>query len=60
VALHRPGQADAERLVESLNGRFRDECCNEHLFRSLPAARRLIEEWRIDYNPAGRIRALAV
>ena len=37
-------------FVESLTGRFRDECLNEHLFRSLPAARRLIEDWRIDYN----------
>ena len=27
-------------FVESLIGRFRDECLNEHLFRSLPAARR--------------------
>ena len=23
---------------------------NEHLFRGLAAARRIIEEWRIDYN----------
>ena len=37
-------------FVESLNGRFRDECLNECLFRSLPAARRLIEAWRVDYN----------
>jgi putative transposase len=29
---------------------FRDECLNEHLFHSLPAARRFIEEWRIDHN----------
>jgi putative transposase len=35
---------------ESLNGRLRDECLNEHLFRSLPAARQIIEEWRSDYN----------
>ena len=37
-------------FVESLNGRFRDECLNEHMFRNLPSARRLIEEWRTDYN----------
>jgi len=37
-------------FVESLNGRFRDECLNEHMFRNLPSARRLIEEWRADYN----------
>ena len=45
-----PGKPMQNGFVESLNGRFRDECLNEHLFRSLPAARRLIKEWRIDYN----------
>lgn len=37
-------------FVESFNGRFRDECLNEHLFDRLPAARRIIEAWRTDYN----------
>ena len=45
-----PGKPMQNGFVESLNGRFRDECLNEHLFRGLPAARRLIEEWRIDDN----------
>lgn len=45
-----PGKPMQNGFVESLNGRFRDECLNEHLFRSLPAARQIIEEWRIDYN----------
>jgi putative transposase len=27
-----------------------DECLNEHLFKSLPAARDTLELWRIDYN----------
>jgi putative transposase len=45
-----PGKPMQNGFVESLNGRFRDECLNEHLFRSLPAARQLIGEWRIDYN----------
>jgi putative transposase len=35
---------------ESFNGRFRDECLNEHLFRSLTEARQIIESWRLDYN----------
>ena len=39
-------------FVESFNGRFRDECLNEHLFRGLRDARRMIEAWRIDYNAA--------
>jgi putative transposase len=45
-----PGKPMQNAFVESLNGRFRDECLNECLFRSLPAARRLIEAWRVDYN----------
>lgn len=45
-----PGKPMQNGFVESLNGRFRDECLNEHMFRNLPAASRLIEEWRIDYN----------
>jgi putative transposase len=45
-----PGKPVQNAFVESLNGRFRDECLNECLFRSLPAARRLIEAWRVDYN----------
>ena len=36
--------------MESFNGRFRDECPNEHLLNSLAAAKRIIEAWRIDYN----------
>ena len=45
-----PGKPQQNGFVESFNGRFRDECLNEHLFRSLPAARRIIEAWRSDYN----------
>ncbi len=37
-------------FVERLNTRFRDKCLNEHLPRSLPATRRLSEQWRIDYD----------
>jgi transposase InsO family protein len=47
-------------FVESLNGRFRDECFNEHLFRGLHAARQIIEAWRIDTTITARIRAFAV
>ena len=45
-----PGKPMQNAFVESLIGRLRDECLNEHLFRSLPAARRTIEHWRVDYN----------
>jgi putative transposase len=45
-----PGKPIQNAFVESLNGRFRDECLNEHVFQGLPAVRRIVEAWRIDYN----------
>jgi putative transposase len=45
-----PGKPQQNGFVERLNGRSRDECLNERLFRSLPAARTLIEAWRVDDN----------
>lgn len=45
-----PGKPQQNRFVESFNGRFREECLNDHLFSSLAAARRIIKAWRIDYN----------
>jgi putative transposase len=36
--------------VESFNGKFRDECLNEHWFRSLAEVREIIGAWRADYN----------
>jgi putative transposase len=37
-------------FMESFNGKFRDECLNEHWFQGLSDARRIIENWRSDYN----------
>ena len=45
-----PGKPMQNGLVESFNGRLRDECLNEHLFSSLQHARQLIAAWRDDYN----------
>jgi putative transposase len=46
-----PGKPNENAFVESFNSRFRDECLNEHVFRSLDDARRKIESWRSeDYN----------
>jgi putative transposase len=36
--------------IESFNGKFRDECLNEHWFESLHQARTAIAAWRQDYN----------
>ena len=45
-----PGKPMQNGFVESFNGRFRDECLNEHQFESLRHAQQLIAEWRDDYN----------
>jgi putative transposase len=37
-------------LVESFNGRLRDECLNANWFLSLADARSKIETWRRHYN----------
>lgn len=45
-----PGKPQQNGFVESLKGRFRDECLNEHVFRNLSAVRRIVDVWRVDYN----------
>ncbi len=52
VRLHfiEPGKPVQNAFVESFNGKFRDECLNEHWFTGLGDARQTIEAWRIDYN----------
>jgi putative transposase len=46
----RPGKPVENALIESCNGRLRDECLNVHQFASLAEAQQIIEAWRIDYN----------
>jgi len=52
VQLHfiQPGKPVQNAFIESFNGKFRDECLNEHAFLSLAEARLIIEAWRDDYN----------
>jgi putative transposase len=45
-----PGKPIQNATLESFNGKFRDECLNEHWFTSLADARRTIEAWRTEYN----------
>ncbi len=46
----RPGKPTDNALVESFNGRLRDECLNTNWFLSLDDAKRKIEAWRQHYN----------
>jgi putative transposase len=45
-----PGRPMQNGYIESFNGKFRDECLNEHWFTSLAQARETITLWRRDYN----------
>ena len=46
----RPGKPTDNAVVESFNGRLRDECLNTNWFLSLDDARHKIEAWREHYN----------
>ena len=52
VKLHfiEPAKPAQNAFVESFNGKFRDECLNQHWFKDIEDARRKIETWRLDYN----------
>ena len=61
LRLIEPGEPNQSAYVESFNGRFRDECRNEHWFMSLGHARAVIEAWRQEYNeerPKGSLGGL--
>ena len=45
-----PGKPNQNAYIESFNGRFREECLNEHWFTSLAHARVIVEAWRREYN----------
>jgi putative transposase len=45
-----PANRNRTPLIESFNGRLRDELPNETLFSSLAHARAVLTEWRRNYN----------
>ena len=46
----RPGKPTENGIIESFNGKLRDECLNSEVFLSLADAREKLELWRHDYN----------
>ena len=46
----RPGKPTDNAMIESFNGRLRQECLNQNWFLSLQDAREKLESWRMDYN----------
>jgi len=45
-----PGKPVNNAYMGSFNGKLRDECLNQNWFMSIEHARRVIKEWRIEYN----------
>ncbi len=45
-----PGKPIENAIVESFNGRFRDEFLNENLFLNLWNAKEKLHKWRKEYN----------
>jgi putative transposase len=51
LQLIQAGKPTQNAYVERVNGKFHDECRNEHWFRSLAEAREIIGTWRADRTP---------
>lgn len=45
-----PGKPNQNAYIESFNGRFRDECLNEHWFVNMAHATAIIRGWHREYN----------
>jgi len=46
----RAGKPTDNAFIESFNGKFREECLNQHWFLNMADARKTIEAWRKEYN----------
>jgi putative transposase len=46
----RPGKPTENAYIESFNGRLREECLNQELFKDLRDAQYKLEVWQKDYN----------
>lgn len=58
LRLIEPGKPNQNAFIESFNGRFRDECLNEHWFLNIEHARAIIAAWHKEYNDERPKKAL--
>ncbi len=61
ISYSRPGKPIDNCHIESFNGTFRYECLNSNYFETLKSARRIIENWRNEYNeerPQKRLKGM--
>lgn len=57
----KPGKPIQNAFIESFNGRLRHECLNQHYFTTLAEAKRIVGDWRLEYNtfrPHGSLNGL--
>lgn len=45
-----PDKPTQNGYIESFNGKLRDKCLNQHWFKNLTEAKKIIEDWRQFYN----------
>lgn len=45
-----PGRPMQNGFIESFNGKLRSECLNQHWFKNLQKAKKIVEDWRREYN----------
>lgn len=45
-----PGKPTQNAFIESFNGKFRDECLNMNWFYNLQEAKKIVNNWKEDYN----------
>ena len=45
-----PGKPSLNAFIESFNGRLRDECLNETVFKSIEHVRVIVDTWKEHYN----------
>jgi putative transposase len=50
LSYSRPGKPTDNAYIESFNGKFRDDCLNQHWLSNLKEAQQIIENWRREYN----------
>ena len=61
ISYSRPGKPTDNCHIESFNGTFRNDCLNSNYFETLKSAKRIIEDWRIEYNeerPQKRLKGM--
>ena len=58
IDFSRRGKPTDNAIVESFNGKFREECLNAHWFESIEDAKEKIDAWRWDYNEQRPHRSL--